>query len=200
MLLHYTSDFNISSVFAVLLAITRSSHQRLALVDRLTKRLSLVTDTDDIVLNFVATNHGSQSETDSVQKEVESQLIHLQRGKMFKFKNGNSLIKNETSWSFFFFLILKSSTFVSCLRTQRGRIKRFYTTKELYSKTGNFFLVKQYHQQCCFICIIIEICSFFFPQETAKSILRHPPSKYSTFLSLSLTCVFLVHVGNLEGA
>lgn len=97
MLLHYTSDFNISSVFAVLLAITRSSHQRLALVDRLTKRLSLVTDTDDIVLNFVATNHGSQSETDSVQKEAESQLIHLQRGKMFKFKNGNSLIKNETS-------------------------------------------------------------------------------------------------------
>uniref|UniRef100_A0A8C2Z641 Centrosomal protein 72 n=1 Tax=Cyclopterus lumpus TaxID=8103 RepID=A0A8C2Z641_CYCLU len=39
----------------------RSSDQRLASVDRLTKRRSLLTDTDDIVLNFVATNPGDQS-------------------------------------------------------------------------------------------------------------------------------------------
>eukprot|EP00064_Thunnus_orientalis_P008123 superscaffoldBa00000949_g8146 len=57
----------------------RSSDQRLALVDRLTKRLSLLTDTDDIVLNFVATDHEGQSETDSVRKEAESQLTHQQR-------------------------------------------------------------------------------------------------------------------------
>ncbi|XP_054477420.1 centrosomal protein of 72 kDa isoform X5 [Anoplopoma fimbria] len=51
----------------------RSSDQRLALVDRLTKRLSLLTDTDDIVLNFVATNHGDQSATQphSVLKEAK---------------------------------------------------------------------------------------------------------------------------------
>ncbi|XP_051262562.1 centrosomal protein of 72 kDa [Dicentrarchus labrax] len=53
----------------------RSSNQRLALVDRLTKRLSLLTDTDDIVLNFVGTNHGDQRKTpplsDSVHKEAE---------------------------------------------------------------------------------------------------------------------------------
>ncbi|TKS81983.1 Centrosomal protein of 72 kDa [Collichthys lucidus] len=53
----------------------RSSDQRLAFVDRLTKRLSLLTDTDDIVMNFVATNHGDQSETrpffDSLHKEAE---------------------------------------------------------------------------------------------------------------------------------
>nr|XP_033496672.1 centrosomal protein of 72 kDa isoform X3 [Epinephelus lanceolatus] len=51
----------------------RSSAQRLALVDRLTRRLSLRTDTDDIVLNFVATSHGGQSESksESVHKEAE---------------------------------------------------------------------------------------------------------------------------------
>ncbi|XP_070768716.1 centrosomal protein of 72 kDa [Enoplosus armatus] len=47
----------------------RCSDQRLASVDRLTKRLSLLTDTDDIVLNFVETNHGGQS--DSAHKEAE---------------------------------------------------------------------------------------------------------------------------------
>ncbi|KAM7383568.1 hypothetical protein PAMP_003208 [Pampus punctatissimus] len=57
----------------------RSSDQRLTLVDRLTQRLPLLTDTDDIVLNFVVTNHGGQSETDSVHKEAESELSHLQR-------------------------------------------------------------------------------------------------------------------------
>ncbi|TMS11049.1 Centrosomal protein of 72 kDa [Larimichthys crocea] len=58
-------------------AIMQSSDQRLALVDRLTKRLSLLTDTDDIVMNFVATNHGDRSETlpffDSLHKEAEDQ-------------------------------------------------------------------------------------------------------------------------------
>ncbi|KAF3839829.1 hypothetical protein F7725_018546 [Dissostichus mawsoni] len=51
----------------------RSSDQRLALVDRLTRRLSLLTDTDDIVLNFVARNHEGQSDTQShlVHKEAE---------------------------------------------------------------------------------------------------------------------------------
>ncbi|XP_033496670.2 centrosomal protein of 72 kDa isoform X1 [Epinephelus lanceolatus] len=51
----------------------KSSAQRLALVDRLTRRLSLRTDTDDIVLNFVATSHGGQSESksESVHKEAE---------------------------------------------------------------------------------------------------------------------------------
>ncbi|KAF0045343.1 hypothetical protein F2P81_001872 [Scophthalmus maximus] len=51
----------------------RGSDQRLALVDRLTKRFSLPTDIDDIVLNFEVMNHGGQSETisDSVNKEAE---------------------------------------------------------------------------------------------------------------------------------
>ncbi|XP_044063323.1 centrosomal protein of 72 kDa isoform X2 [Siniperca chuatsi] len=49
----------------------QSSDQRLALVDRLTKRLSILTDTDDIVLDFVATNHGGQS--DSVHKKAEEE-------------------------------------------------------------------------------------------------------------------------------
>ncbi|KAI3360467.1 hypothetical protein L3Q82_002363 [Scortum barcoo] len=53
----------------------RCSNQRLALVDRLTKRLSLLTNTDDIVLNFVATNRGDQSEalSDSLHKEAEEE-------------------------------------------------------------------------------------------------------------------------------
>ncbi|XP_078109206.1 centrosomal protein of 72 kDa isoform X2 [Sander vitreus] len=51
----------------------QSSDQRLALVEDFTKRLSLLTDTEDIVLNFVAMNHGGQSETQShsVHKEAE---------------------------------------------------------------------------------------------------------------------------------
>lgn len=76
----------ISSVFAVLLAITRGSDQLLALVNRSTKRLSLRTDTDDIVLNSVAMDHGGESKTDLVHKEAESPLTHLQRGEMFKSK------------------------------------------------------------------------------------------------------------------
>ncbi|XP_032375181.1 centrosomal protein of 72 kDa isoform X2 [Etheostoma spectabile] len=51
----------------------QSSDQRLALVDNFTKSLSLLTDTEDIVLNFVVTNHGGQGETQShsVHKEAE---------------------------------------------------------------------------------------------------------------------------------
>ncbi|XP_068999029.1 centrosomal protein of 72 kDa [Embiotoca jacksoni] len=51
----------------------RSSARRLALVDRVTKKLSLLTDTNDIVLNFVAMNHGRKSETisDLAHKEAE---------------------------------------------------------------------------------------------------------------------------------
>lgn len=44
-------------------------------MDRLTKRLSLLTDTDDIVLNFVAMNHSDQSEiSDSVHKEADGKM------------------------------------------------------------------------------------------------------------------------------
>ncbi|XP_029928001.1 centrosomal protein of 72 kDa isoform X3 [Myripristis murdjan] len=57
----------------------RSSDQRLASVDRLTKRFCLLDDTDDNVLNFVAERNGGQSETqslsDSSYKETESQFI-----------------------------------------------------------------------------------------------------------------------------
>ncbi|XP_030248630.1 centrosomal protein of 72 kDa [Sparus aurata] len=49
----------------------RSSDQRVALVEHLTKRLSLRSDTDDIVLNFAVTNREGQS--DSVQKEAEGE-------------------------------------------------------------------------------------------------------------------------------
>ncbi|CAK6960577.1 centrosomal protein of 72 kDa [Scomber scombrus] len=53
----------------------RSSDQRLALVNHLTKRLSLRTDTDDVLLNSVAMDHGSESK----EKEAESPVTHLQR-------------------------------------------------------------------------------------------------------------------------
>ncbi|KAG7474435.1 hypothetical protein JOB18_008681 [Solea senegalensis] len=49
----------------------RSIDQRLALVNRVTKRFSPLTDTNDIVLNFVEMNHQGQSETTSVHKEAE---------------------------------------------------------------------------------------------------------------------------------
>ncbi|XP_074509923.1 centrosomal protein of 72 kDa [Sebastes fasciatus] len=79
----------------------RSSDQRLALVDRLTKRLSLLTDTDDIVLNFVATNHGSQSETQShsvhkkaeENKEDESNDFTEQRSSTPKQENAKSILR-----------------------------------------------------------------------------------------------------------
>lgn len=87
--------------------VPRSSDQRLALVDRLTKRLSLLTDTDDIVMNFVATNHGDRSETlpffDSLHKEAE--------GKMSKSKSQFSK-QNHTSRICFRFCF---QTYVNCL-------------------------------------------------------------------------------------
>ncbi|XP_028280727.1 centrosomal protein of 72 kDa [Parambassis ranga] len=49
----------------------RSSNPRLALADHLTNKLSLLTDSDDIVLNFVATNKGGESETLSMHKDRE---------------------------------------------------------------------------------------------------------------------------------
>ncbi|XP_026225713.1 centrosomal protein of 72 kDa isoform X2 [Anabas testudineus] len=51
----------------------QSSHKRLALADRLTKRLSLLTDSDDIVLNFVSMNVGEQ-------KEMHSDYVHKDAG------------------------------------------------------------------------------------------------------------------------
>ncbi|GAA6227097.1 centrosomal protein of 72 kDa isoform X2 [Lates japonicus] len=78
----------------------RSSNQRLALVDRLTKRLSLLTDTDDIVLNFVAMNHSDQSEiSDSVHKEAdeprkeESQDFTEQRSSTPKQETAKSILR-----------------------------------------------------------------------------------------------------------
>lgn len=62
-------------MFAVLLIIPRSQ-QRLALVDRLTKRLSLPTDTDDIILNFVAMNrsHKKEMDSDSIKRDAVGKI------------------------------------------------------------------------------------------------------------------------------
>ncbi|XP_029136005.1 centrosomal protein of 72 kDa [Labrus bergylta] len=49
----------------------RRCNRRLALVDRLAKRLSLVTDTDDIVLNFVEKDQRDQSETGALSAFCE---------------------------------------------------------------------------------------------------------------------------------
>lgn len=61
----------------------RSSDRRPALTDRLTKSLSVLTDTRDIELNFVATNDGEQSEAVSVSFHKEAD------GKMSNSKNPN---------------------------------------------------------------------------------------------------------------
>ncbi|XP_034408830.1 centrosomal protein of 72 kDa isoform X1 [Cyclopterus lumpus] len=79
----------------------QSSDQRLASVDRLTKRRSLLTDTDDIVLNFVATNPGDQSATqvNFVLKEVkeptqdESQDFTEQRSSTPKQETSKSILR-----------------------------------------------------------------------------------------------------------
>lgn len=54
--------------------VSRSCPQRLALVDRLTKRLSLLTDTDDIVLNFDASGDQKELVTDFVYKDAEGKM------------------------------------------------------------------------------------------------------------------------------
>lgn len=59
----------------------RSSDQRLALADHLTKRLSLRTGTDVTVVNFFATNEG-QGETRPLSDSVSKQT----RGEMSKIK------------------------------------------------------------------------------------------------------------------
>ncbi|XP_018544633.1 centrosomal protein of 72 kDa [Lates calcarifer] len=77
----------------------RSSNQRLALVDRLTKRLSLLTDTDDIVLNFVAMNHSDQSEiSDSVHKEADVSEPREEKSQDF-IEQRSSTPKQETAKS-----------------------------------------------------------------------------------------------------
>lgn len=74
-------------IFTVLLIISRSCHQRLALVDRLTKKLSLLTDTDDIVLNFDTVNPRDQKEmvTDSVHKDTEGKMSKSKSSFVFSF-------------------------------------------------------------------------------------------------------------------
>ncbi|XP_068426754.1 centrosomal protein of 72 kDa [Clinocottus analis] len=89
------------SVSLTRVAEQRSSNKRLALVDRLTKRLSLLTDTDDIVLNFVATNQGNQSATQAnyVLKEAkeptedESQDFTKQRSSTPKQGTAKSILR-----------------------------------------------------------------------------------------------------------
>ncbi|XP_023131270.2 centrosomal protein of 72 kDa isoform X2 [Amphiprion ocellaris] len=75
----------------------RSSNQRLALVNRLTKRLSLLTDSQDIVLNFVETNHRGRSETVSFHKEAEelkdSEDFTQQRSSTPKQETGKSILR-----------------------------------------------------------------------------------------------------------
>ena len=71
----FVSVICLSWIFTVLFVFPRSSDQRLASVDRLAKRLSLLTDTDDIVLNFVATDHGSETQSHSVHKEAEGKRL-----------------------------------------------------------------------------------------------------------------------------
>lgn len=58
----------------VLLVVPRSSDQRLALVERVTKRLSLLTDTNDVVLNFAASHlegHEARPFSNSLPKTTE---------------------------------------------------------------------------------------------------------------------------------
>ncbi|XP_026149371.1 centrosomal protein of 72 kDa isoform X2 [Mastacembelus armatus] len=78
----------------------RGSQPRLALVNCLTKRLSLLTDTDDIVLNFAAINHGeSETTSDFVHKkaeeskEEESKDFTEQRSSTPKEKSAKSILR-----------------------------------------------------------------------------------------------------------
>ncbi|XP_070821867.1 centrosomal protein of 72 kDa [Chaetodon trifascialis] len=77
----------------------RSRNQRLGVVDSLTKRTSLFTDSDDIVMNFVATNHGDQSEAwplaDPIHKEAkESKDFTEQRTSSPKQETAKSILRH----------------------------------------------------------------------------------------------------------
>lgn len=87
-------DVCLSCVFKVLLMIPRGSDQRLALVDRLTKRLSLLTDIDD-VLNFVPTNHGGQSEMQPLSDSFHLQLNQLNVYFVYKFLSISNCLLSE---------------------------------------------------------------------------------------------------------
>lgn len=67
-------------VMRVWLVCSRGSKLRMASVNRLAKKLSVLDDNDDIVLNLVAKSNWDQSEplflTGSSHKEPESQLYH----------------------------------------------------------------------------------------------------------------------------
>ncbi|XP_062255083.1 centrosomal protein of 72 kDa isoform X3 [Platichthys flesus] len=79
----------------------RSSDVRLAQVNRLTKRLSLLTEPDDIVLNFVEMNPGDQRETisDTVHKkagkpaEEEPKYFTEQRSSTPKQETAKSILR-----------------------------------------------------------------------------------------------------------
>ncbi|KAM8869838.1 centrosomal protein of 72 kDa isoform 2-T2 [Spinachia spinachia] len=76
----------------------QSCDRSLASVDPITKRLSLLTDTEDVVLNFVAINHGNQSATQaqSVFKEAkkdESNDFTEQRSSTPKQETAKSILR-----------------------------------------------------------------------------------------------------------
>ncbi|XP_004541500.2 centrosomal protein of 72 kDa isoform X4 [Maylandia zebra] len=76
----------------------RSSDRRPALTDRLTKSLSVLTDTRDIELNFVATNDGEQSEAVSVSFHKEADGFKEKVSEDFR-KQMSSTPKQETAKS-----------------------------------------------------------------------------------------------------
>ncbi|XP_041649576.1 centrosomal protein of 72 kDa [Cheilinus undulatus] len=73
----------------------RGTNKRLALVDRLTKRLSLGTDTNDIVLNFVEKDLRGQSETQSLSTSVHkgTEDSRVQELKVFTEQRSSTPIK-----------------------------------------------------------------------------------------------------------
>lgn len=67
----------------VLLVVPRSSDQRLALVERVTKRLPLLNDTNDVVLNFAASHLEGHSEA----QPFSSSLPQTTEGMKSKFES-----------------------------------------------------------------------------------------------------------------
>ncbi|XP_026040311.1 centrosomal protein of 72 kDa isoform X2 [Astatotilapia calliptera] len=84
--------------FSLNLIDDRSSDRRPALTDRLTKSLSVLTDTRDIELNFVATNDGEQSEAVSVSFHKEADGFKEKVSEDFR-KQMSSTPKQETAKS-----------------------------------------------------------------------------------------------------